>query len=375
MKIGYHTVLLSIPIDFYTAKALFEALKICSKQYHAKHFKQEWKHISWTEFELFKDKGLRIFLKDYHYERDNQKFVYKTFEIRMNPKRLCENNQYVEVSQYEDYQAISAAFKKLLRPARQEYKQFCLNHYDPLAPKFIFDDISQYRVDRIDYCINIRIQHMKQYMELIRRADKPKTFEMSLEDNQRTKRKEPYKNAFRIENHSVVVNFYNKHHQMTQVFGNEFPRGQESEQIIRLEVQCMKRKVNNLKHYYGVADRSLLEFSNEELSEKVLLSYYEKTVGYEDYYTLQEARRFIHQSDYKRKDQERMIEVLELINLKRSVWKAREEYEDEKKKFNEALKRIKKMGINPVTIPIGWGLHELPNLLGELTVVYDPSNG
>lgn len=69
-----------------------------------------------------------------------------------------------------------------------------------------------------------------------------------------------------------------------------------------------------------------------------------------------------------------MIEALELINLKRSIWKARDEYENNKIRFNEAIRRIKKMGINPVTIPEGWGIQKLPNLLKEMTVVYDPNN-
>lgn len=374
MEIGYHTVLLSIPIDFFTEGALFNALQVCSKEMNAKHYTENWEHVSWTTFELFKDYGMLIYLKDYHLKLDNKCFVYKVVEIRLNPKRLSEKKLYVEVSQYKDYDAIATAFRKLLKPVRRAYKQFCLKEYNPLIIKFIFDDISLYKVDRIDYCINVRTPHMERIMELIRRADIPKTLELSLQDNPSTKRKEPYKNAFRIENQSVVVHFYNKRYQMVQVFGDDFPEGQEAEEIIRLEVQCKKRKVNNLKQYYQVDSKSLLEFSRKELSEKVLLSYYKKTVGYEDYYTLQEARRLIRGADYKRKDQERMVEVLELINLKRSIWKAREEYDDGKKRFNEAIKRIKNMGINPVTIPVGWGIQELPNLLKQMTVVYGPNN-
>ncbi|WP_091154657.1 hypothetical protein [Paenibacillus sp. 453mf] len=203
-------------------------------------------------------------------------------------------------------------------------------------------------------------------MELIRRSDIPKSFELVQKNNPITKRKEPYKNSLRLENKSITINFYNKSFQIAEVFGDDFPEGQEAEDIIRLEVQCKKRKLNNLKGYYSIEGRSLLEFSSEELSVKVLLSYYEKTVGYEDYYTLQEARFIIGESDYKWKVRQRMIEVLELINQKRSIWKARDEYEDGKKRFNEALKQIKKTGINPVTIPAGWKFPQLPNLLMEI---------
>lgn len=371
MKIGYHTVLLTIPIDFYTAGALFEALEAYSKEMNAKFYPKKWEDVSWTEFWLFKDNGLLVYLKDYHYTRDNQKYVYKVIEVRLNPKRLCKRNEYVQVSAYEDYPVIVKMFEKLLAPLKRIYKQIRAAKRNELkgirvVSPFIFDDISRYKLDRIDYCINIRTPYMNWYMELIRRSDIPKSFELVLKDNPITKRKEPYKNALRLENKSVIINFYNKRFQIAEVFGDDFPEGQEAEDIIRLEVQCKKRKVNNLKGYYSIEGRSLLDFSSEELSEKVLLSYYEKTVGYEDYYTLQEARFIIGESDYNWKVRQRMIEVLELINQKRSVWKARDDYEDGTKRFNEALKQIKKTGINPVTLPTGWKIPQLPNLLMEI---------
>ncbi|QYR21066.1 hypothetical protein KZ483_25660 [Paenibacillus sp. sptzw28] len=115
-KIGYHTVLLTIPIDFYTAGALFEALEAYSKEMKAKFYPKKWEDVSWTEFWLFKDKGLLMYLKDYHYTRDNQKYVYKVIEVRLNPKRLCKRNEYVQVSAYEDYPVIVKMFEKLLAP-------------------------------------------------------------------------------------------------------------------------------------------------------------------------------------------------------------------------------------------------------------------
>lgn len=86
---------------------------------------------------------------------------------------------------------------------------------------------------------------------------------------------------------------------MVLVFGNEISAGQEAEQINRLEVQCKKGDLNNLKYYYGIKGKSLL------------------------------------------KDRERMIQVLELINQKRLVWKARANMQWEKT-LNESVKQIKK---------------------------------
>lgn len=115
MKIGYHTVLLSIPIDFFTEGALFNALQVCSNEMNAKHYKESWAHVSWTTFELFKDYGMLIYLKNYHLKSDNKSYVYKVVEIRLNPKRLTKKSLYVEVSQYKDYNVIATAFKKLLK--------------------------------------------------------------------------------------------------------------------------------------------------------------------------------------------------------------------------------------------------------------------
>lgn len=78
--------MLSIPINFYTEEALFKALQQCSERLKAKYYPQKWNHISWTTFELFKDNGLLIYLIDRQYQSNNQKYIYKALEIRLNPR-------------------------------------------------------------------------------------------------------------------------------------------------------------------------------------------------------------------------------------------------------------------------------------------------
>lgn len=97
-----------------------------------------------------------------------------------------------------------------------------------------------------------------------------------------------------------------------------------------------------------------------------ILTYYEKTIGIEDYYSLSEARILIYNSKYSRDTKELMIDVIKLITKKRSVWKARASDEIDEDDFKKAIKKLKKLGINPVTIPNHLRISHLPNLLEKI---------
>lgn len=67
-----------------------------------------------------------------------------------------------------------------------------------------------------------------------------------------------------------------------------------------------------------------------------------------------------------------LIKFLKFIDDCGSVYMARERFINETssknpdKKFSERMKRLEKVGINPVLIPAEWGIGELPNLYSKL---------
>ena len=70
---------------------------------------------------------------------------------------------------------------------------------------------------------------------------------------------------------------------------------------------------------------------------------------------MKEAKNFIDQS--KLNSKEKLKEVLELINTKKSIYNARKHFNEkydkpDNKKFNRYLERLRTAGLNPVTIPV-----------------------
>ncbi|KQN96197.1 hypothetical protein [Paenibacillus sp. Leaf72] len=360
----FHTLLLFQPIqaiDYPIVKSILEQL---SNEQNSRHFPDNMCPDLYV-FTLYCNSGMTILLRR---TLLTSGIHYHAIEIRLNPKVLIQEREYVKVAKASEFPQICDRFKAVLKPLQK-----CLE-LTPLQLFYKLNAIDEYQVKRIDYCINIRTILHEVYMELISRADIPAHFYLVTELDKKSGRQVAYKNSFYIQTkgHSVGVNIYNKEYQMRREF-EDYERLEDANQIIRIEIQCLNGKTNSLKQKLGWRYRDCHYFMNEELSRKLIYDYYEKTVGFEDYYTLDEARRLIQSNgQYRTKTINKMIEVLLLVNQKRSIHKAKLAYSEdttEPKKvneFNTLIKKIKKCGINPVTIPVNWGYDHIPNLVEEM---------
>ena len=103
----------------------------------------------------------------------------------------------------------------------------------------------------------------------------------------------------------------------------------------------------------------------DDLSCNNAVSYYfHKIIGKGDWYTLNEAIRIIQSRKFNKQKENRLISALHIVNHYHSVAKAKEAFEgDGLENFRNNLKDLSCMGINPVTIPKGWGMKRIPNIL------------
>ncbi|MEF2244240.1 hypothetical protein [Paenibacillus sp. IITD108] len=376
----YHTALLFQPIHALDFPKVSSYLAALSKEKKSRHFPDTLcpdLHI----YPLYDKYGIIIMLrrtrlKDSNransngrgVEVDSQGIYYHAIEIRLNPKVLIQENEYVKVARASDYNDIRGQFKKVLKPIQKLFEG------NPSHEIYRFNELSEYQVKRFDYCINIRTELHEVYMGLIKRADVPARFIVMSELDEKTGRRKSYDQSFYLQTkkHSVGINFYNKQYQMYKDF-EDYERLEDACNIIRLEIQCLAGKTNSMKQKHEWKYRDFINFANDDISRKMIYDYYEKTVGFEDYYTLEEAkRRVLSFKVHRNKTKAKIVEVLELVNQKRSIHKARLEYSDElsdKKavtEFNSVIKIIKKSGTNPVTIPVNWGYSHIPNLVEEM---------
>lgn len=373
----FHTTLLFQKIHSSDYYSLSSSLADLSRERKARHYPDPIcpdLHIYtlYSEFGIIimlrrrKSKGSQTFSVNEHvFDPNGQYMSYHAIEIRLNPKVLIEENEYVKVARESDYREIYSRFKQVLKPLQKLFEEYNSKKV------YRFNDLSTYQVNRFDYCINIRTELHEDYMELIRRADVPAKFKVIYEVDADSGRRKNYKQSFYIqtEKRSVTINIYNKEYQMHREFEG-YERLDDASKIIRIEIQCFPAKTNNMKQKHKWEYRDFMNFANDDIARDMIYSYYEKTVGFEDYFTLDEAKRLIQSCDkYQQKTKENMIKVVMLVNQKRSIYKARLAYSDDLgnredvEKFNKIIKKIRKSGINPVTIPVNWGYEHIPNLV------------
>lgn len=367
-SLGFHTIELSLRLISDEALELLEAFKKskdvyldensgqyvylyrCSSKYYYIRYRQMYKGISWI---------LRYSGQSPEYMRPPMLYEDRccTIKAKVNPKILLETTDYVTA-------ADSSCLNKLMAVFNHEVAK--------ISP--ILKDFGSYTLSRIDYCLNFDLADLRiingrpeDYMMLIQQADIPRHFTEYTEYRGTTHRKKPGVNSFYLENNSVHLNCYYKHYQMQTEFPSA-PDIDNSLNVIRFEIQCLYLKTRymqkQIRDYEDDFEKILLVMLSDEISEKIITSYYNKTIGKGDYYTLVEARKKIRSMNFHQNKENRLIEALELVNTHRGIYKAKAHLSGKKlDDFRRSIKDLGEMGINPVTIPRERGIKHLPNLL------------
>jgi len=379
-----HTLTLVKEISYYEFNVLSDILCDLSKERKTSFYKDSSnKSASIKVCEVFKSKGLIIKVCK------NEIAKYACLELRLNPRRIIESDQFVSVTKENDFPNIAMQFKLMMDPVQKRL-------IDRLVEKSVIasstalemlkgkngmvtdiTDLGSYKVSRIDYCINVKSEMASVYMRLIRQGDVPPKFFMKKNVDPKTGKTSRYKDSMYLYTKSkdIKINFYDKAKEMESKrdhYGDE--KIEEAINILRFEIQCSGTKVNNMKAYYGLKSKELNMLAINQLALETVVGYYNEVVGKEGYVTLNVARQCVMNCTiFTNNEKKRMVEILELVNQKRSIYEARKAFIQEKggskeckKVFNWNLSRIRKLSINPVTIPVNWGIEKLPNLYDEI---------
>jgi len=356
-----HTLELFRKISHTEYYYLDRALKTLSKKLGTTYFNDNPQNDDVKIYKCFTYNGITITLRKKYLGND---ITYRKIQIELNPKRLQIPGEFIEVSSQENLININKTFKKIMKELRVEY-----NRLDKYAPKFIFDLLEKYTVKRVDYSVNIFHEHYLKMMELIIRSDIPNKFQPFLKYDSKAKRKVMPKHSFYLtgKSKSVIINIYSKYDQMKE---DEYFKDMDiskAKGILRFEIQCMSQKVDNIRKLYKLKNKTFFDIATNEIAEDILVYYLERTMGLEDYHTLKLARKKVNENgSVRKKTKEEMIKLLEFVNEKRSIPKARRSFSEGEKRFDILLEKIKKIGVNPVTIPINWGIDYLPNPIHEI---------
>lgn len=310
-----------------------------------------------------KDIGMKWRIKRNLYDNDLGQIDILYVEI--NPKILAGVHDYITAATYDDMRAAVDNFNRIS---------------ESISPLLgVFDE---YRLHRIDYCFNISVSDLytsctaEQVMELIKRSDVPWRFEEWKNYDQKSHRMRTGADSFYLVNKSVHINCYSKHADLEKRM-KQHSNGkhndisqltlEKSRDIIRFEVQCLSKKAKVLTRDVWNKDSYLIapweDVLMPKFCSKVLLYYYEKTIGCNRWYTLDAATSMVKAKGYNSQKEARILEVLKAINQCRSVAIAKQEYANKNRlnAFCSTIRDLSILCINPVTIPRSWGVKSVKN--------------
>jgi len=377
-SIGFHTFTIFMRIDGRLATELyndFEIYRNNSKEVNMYIPKDELDRIRTAE--VLQSKGVRTSTKPrkwrIDYVSDDKKGIswilyfhnssreYKEYiiEARINPKILAGIKDYIRA-------ADSSYMKRVEERFNEEAK--LISH--------ILGEFSQYKLNRIDFCINFDLKELsikctpEQMMKLIKMGDYSSHFTEWMKHENISHRMKSGKHSHYLKSGSVNINCYYKYKQ----FQKEDPTNPslvDSLHVIRFEVQCKYRKVYSMSQIIkrGLVNNPIIslnemnEIVSDMTSQDMIHRYFNQIIKSGDYYTLKEAIQIIESEHLRPETEQNLIDTLKEIN-RTGIAKARIGMnEGATKHFHYTLCRLADLGINPVTIPKSFGIKHIPNLL------------
>ena len=286
-----------------------------------------------------------------------------TMYMIINPRKMLDPDS--------SYLGILAPEKASIKKIDKRFTQLFEN--TPIPCK-----INQYLLNRVDLCVNMRIDNKKIFRELIRVLRKlptPSGYERSKkkakypDDKQEAKKIREYNKhylCYKREKDELVI--YDKLYQMEneslRVGYEKLPEG-----LLRAELHCNRRVVWNLQKETELS-KPLEQLSclMEESKERLMKAFHD-CFHQGVFLQYEELKRRIDQSHFKQKTKETMLQLCTDLRKKQSVDKALTSLEAKGAKTDGLLKKFHKLGISPVPLWENFMASELPGPIELLEAV------
>jgi hypothetical protein len=335
------TMYISYRLDKARYDFLFSSINDLSIQISGKKlFKDRKDKNAFVTYSLHESGYPEIKLRWYHGYVD-----YRAIEIKVRPKLVIEKDNYYDLIQLNEIDKFRKAF----------------NEY---FGKYYLPDLLHWNVKRIDYAIDLNISQelIPIYMLLFKKANLP----FYALFNNITQEYMDSKTNLYLYSKNITINFYDR---FSTLIDKEMKCNKEWKAIdvvnskLRLEIQ-LKNCKGKLNH-----------FLNLENYKKTLQENYDLVIGDGDYYLLSESLNIITKCTKNMRQNIILKDFVKQIDSLGGIWKAKEKFvqgligkEREKalKKFSSLLNKVRKVGINPVSLKDEYGLIMLQNLKPQI---------
>ena len=296
----------------------------------------------------YKDNGLVIHAE---YKINNvgmRTYQFYNITIRINFKKLIEED-YNKKDLYTDRD-----FEKVEQKFNEMMQELNIN-----MPPFM-----EWKVNRIDYCINVKTPYVKEYMNILHKSDMPNSLEVGYNESRNYSKNKgslyltKKKNGKKKYTPNITINFYDKQDQLENMKkkGHDITDKQiaSAKDILRLEVQCHKSKTEYLKVKHSMTAKNIHYFLDPHISYDVISLGLSKIVKPATYRRKAVALKKIEDSKHTNKTKAILKQIINDIAKQHSaIHKVRESYMSQgmkKETFNNYLKYLVELDINPVTI-------------------------
>lgn len=321
------------------------------------------KFRTWVNI-AFKDYGI-TYIQARYIQKPQFTAVHVT--CRLNFKRLIEQENRVLTYKESDHDAVMQVFNQIMLQVG--------------LPSWV-----NWKVNRIDYCIDVKTDHVEDYIHLMQKGDIP--HHQKLPYNPVNKRREHKKGSVYLiarardkRSHrtgSMTVNFYDKYlqklNEQAVTMTVTDAEVEQARNILRLEIQCFLPKINSLKNSYSLADTRLEQYLSDYICCNVIEDMLFKIARKGAYLRMSEALQIIDVSSCQARTKIKLKALIKAVARQyQSVAKVRDMFISDgtvrdREAFSDLLRKLDKLDVNPVTIPdkkaiTGLRLKEgLPNL-------------
>ena len=200
-------------------------------------------------------------------------FKGNIIQLTIKPARFIVRDSYLRLSDHdEDYKAIEKIFN------------YIIDYINNNAEKTLLPQLADWKVYRIDYAFDIETPDVQKYINLFKRSFVPKGF----------RHYKNYETSIYMTSKNCRINFYDKLAQLKSKYGltdndieaelKHLPTG-----ILRLEIQCDNKKIQQIKEKYNLPESSIEYLWDETIAFDIISHYIKAIIGEEDCYPLQET--------------------------------------------------------------------------------------
>ena len=279
-----------------------------------------------------KDKGIEI---EYH---DNT--FKKKIKFIVNPTKLLGGNDIKKL-----WKPNNDNISKLLR----KLKGYIDSYFDS---KYKLND---FKLTRMDFTVNINVgdkKNVSAYIKVLHNIGKVKGFKPKYD---KKNKKIEHDFSFDLEGNSNGVDFtaYDKEGQSKKI---------EAKGILRVEVRLNKQKSISKYTDETVTAKQIKKLAPN--SKDIFLSIFTHIVPYGNYYKKKEAVQLIEDNISQKKHKEKMLQLIELVPKKKSLYLAQKEMND--RNIDKIMEMFANINVSPVTISKRSDMSFLENLYSYL---------